>query len=121
MSCIICFQICINTYKIRCEICNTRICKKCCTYELYNQWRSMLTSVVITDKITYDTYTFSIECSYMCAIQYYITIHNHMNCFYEKVIHKQDELINKYRNDTIMPMLNFHLIKDLSKIIVEYE
>ena len=124
-TCIICLKIDYD-YKIKCTRCINCICNKCCDYELFSHWCDVISNKQNDRRVDYKLYDiifFRIPCSYKCGIDTYI----HENEYYlgaysyDNISKIQKEIVDKYRNNIIMPMLNFHLIKDLSKIIIEYE
>ncbi len=116
----------VNNIKISCTRCINCICYDCCDYELFNHCCDVISNKQNDRRVDVNWYnmtSFKIPCSYKCGIDTYIhEIKYYIGAYsYETISKIQKELADKYRNDMLMSMLNFHLIKDLSKIIIEYE
>ncbi len=116
--CIICLEECINIRTACPGDCTTSICNNCYSIELHRKWIKN-----IDDRDYIDHGSFS--CSYKCYEKWTYKFHDtfsHIDYdFKHQIMYRiQDKMINEYRNDALIPMLNLYLINDLSKMIIEF-
>ncbi len=117
--CVIClnqFAYGYYNYKFKCTSCNSVLCNDCYTVDVSKKWINNVFINTFKYDLECKKWSCSIECFRKCSDINGIIRDNRTILF-----KRQYELINEYRSNSIMSMLNFHFIKDLSKIIIEYE